>query len=105
MKKYFLGLMAVLLALGFSAFTGIRKKPAFADLYWFQISNQYIPGSPVIQADATFMLESTVAPIGTACTGSTYDCVAGFNADQVNSSHQLRDNSEVPANVASMKNQ
>ena len=104
MKKYFLGIIAVLLALVFSSFTGIRKKAAFADMYWFQISNQYTPGYPVDQADATFMLESTVAPIGSACTGSTYDCVAGFNADQVNNSDQLKDDLEIPANVASLKN-
>ena len=104
MKKYFLGILAVILALVFSAFTGTRKKAAFADMYWFQISNQYTPGYPVDQADATFMLESTVAPIGSECTGSTYDCVAGFNADQVNSSNQLKDDLEIPADVASLKN-
>lgn len=98
-----MGMMTVLFALSFSAFTGTRKKPAFANLYWFQISNQYMPGYPVDQADATFLLQSTVAPIGTACTGTTYDCVAGFNAEQVNSSNQLKDDSEIPAIVSSKK--
>jgi hypothetical protein len=104
MKKYFLGILAVLLALVFSAFTGIRKKPNATVLYWFQISNQYTPGQAVAQADATFMLQSTTAPLGTGCTGSTYDCVAGFDATQINSSNQLKDDSEVPIDVAYEKN-
>ncbi|HUZ58726.1 MAG TPA: hypothetical protein VMU83_08090 [Hanamia sp.] len=104
MKKYFLGIIAVLLAVCFSAFTSIREKTKLTDPYWFQISNQYTPGQAVDQADATFLQQSPSAPLGTGCNGSTYDCVAGFDASQVNSSNQLIDNSEVPASVPHKKN-
>lgn len=103
MKKYFLGIIAILLAVCFSAFTNIKEKPKLTGLYWFQISNQYIPGQEVNQADATFIQQSPTAPLGTACNGSTYDCVAGFDASQVNSSNQLIDNSEVPTSVPHKK--
>jgi len=73
-------------------------------LYWFQISGQYVPGQIVGQADAAFLLQSPYAPIGTACTGTNYDCVAGFYASQVNSSNQLKDNMEIPVSVPSKKN-
>lgn len=104
MKKYFLGIVAIFLAVCFSAFTSIKEKPNLTGLYWFQISNQYAPGETVDQADAVFLQQSQTAPSGTGCTGSTYDCVAGFDASQVNSSNQLIDNSEVPASVAHKKN-
>jgi len=104
MKKYFLGIIAVLLAVCFSAFTNIKEKPKLTDQYWFQISNQYTPGNAVKQADATFIQQSPTAPLGTGCTGSTYDCVAGFNATQVNGSNQLKDNSQVPVSVPRKKN-
>jgi len=104
MKKYFLGIIAVLLAVCFSAFTSIREKAKLTDPYWFQISNHYTPGNPVDQANATFIQQSLTAPLGTGCNGKTYDCVAGFDASQVNSSNQLIDNSEVPTSVPHMKN-
>lgn len=103
MKKYFLGIIAVLLAVGFSAFTNIREKPESTDLYWFQIKNQYTSGDPVAQSDAAFLQQSTIAPLGTGCSSGKYDCVAGFTAAQVNSSNQLIDNSQAPATVAHMK--
>ena len=104
MKKYFLGIIAVFLAVCFSAFTSIKEKPKLTGPYWFQISNQYTPGQEVNQADATFILQSPTAPSGIGCSGSTYDCVAGFDASQVNSSNQLIDNSEVPTSVPHKKN-
>lgn len=104
MKKNLLGIIAVLLAVCFSAFTSIKEKPKLTDPYWFQISNQYTPGHAVSQADAAFIQQSATAPLGTGCTASTYDCVAGFDATQVNSSNQLKDNSQVPSSVPRMKN-
>jgi len=104
MKKYFLEIIAVLLAVGFSALTNIKEKPKSIGLYWFQIKNQYTPGQAVGQRDATFLIQSPNAPIGSGCTGTTYYCVAGFNANQVNSSNQLINDSQVPASVSSKKN-
>ncbi|HET7119591.1 MAG TPA: hypothetical protein VFI29_24045 [Hanamia sp.] len=104
MKKYFSGIVAIFLAVSFCAFTSIKEKPELTSLYWFQISNQYTPGETVDQADATFIQQSPTAPSGIGCTGSTYDCVAGFNANQVNSSNQLKNNSQVPILVPGKKN-
>jgi hypothetical protein len=103
MKKYFLGIIAVLLAVGFSAFTNIREKPESTDLYWFQISNKYTSTQPVGQADAAFIQQSATPPLGANCSSGMYDCVAGFTATQVNSSNQLNDNSQVPASVPRTK--
>lgn len=104
MKKYLSGIIAIILAVSFSAFTTIKERPKFTDPYWFQISKQYQPGQPVAQMDAVFLQQSATAPLGTGCTGSTYDCVAGFNTAQVNGSHQLIDDSQVPASVPRKKN-
>lgn len=104
MKKNLLGIIAVLLAVSLSAFTNFKEKPKLTDPYWFQISNQYTPGNAVAQADAAFIQQSATAPLGTGCSGSSYDCVAGFDATQVNSSDQLIDDLEVPASVPHMKN-
>ncbi|HEU5053453.1 MAG TPA: hypothetical protein VFT78_10080 [Hanamia sp.] len=103
MKKYFFGSIATIFALGLSAFTHIKEKPQLTDLYWFQISNQYIPGQAIAQSDAKFLVQSVNPPIGTACSGTTYDCVAGFDASQVNSSNQLINDGQIPKNVASKK--
>lgn len=103
MKKYFLGIIAVILAVGFSAFTNIKVKPESTDLYWFQISNKYTQTQMVKQADATFLQQSATAPLGSGCFSGIYDCVAGFTATQVNSSNQLIDNSQVPASVPRTK--
>jgi len=104
MKKYFLGIIAVLLAVCFSAFNSIKEKPKLTDPYWFQISNQYTPGHAVKQANAAFIQQSPTAPLGNGCTATTYDCVAGFDATQVNSSNQLIDDLEVPTSVPRLKN-
>ena len=103
MKKYFLGFFAVLLAVGFSAFTNIKAKPEATDLYWFQISNKYTSNDQVAQTDAAFIQQSATPPLGVNCSSGVYDCVAGFTATQVNSSNQLIDNSQVPASVPRTK--
>ena len=89
MKKYFFGIIAVLLAVCFSAFNSIKQKPKLTDPYWFQISNQYTPAQMVNQADATFLQQSATPPLGTGCSSGKYDCVAGFTATQVNSSNPV----------------
>lgn len=104
MKKNLLGIIAVLLAVGLSAFTNFKEKPKLTDPYWFQISNQYTSLQAVKQVDATFIQQSATAPLGTGCSGSSYDCVAGFDATQVNGSDKLIDDYQVPTSVPRMKN-
>jgi hypothetical protein len=103
MKKYLLGIIAVLLAVGFSAFTNMKAKPESTDLYWFQISNKYTSTQQVKQADAAFIQQSATPPLGVNCSSGMYDCVAGFTSTQVNTSNQLINNSQVPASVPRTK--
>lgn len=103
MKKYLLGIFAIVLAIGFSAFTNITPKAKKTDPFWFQISGAHMPSDPVPQADAVFIQQSPLPPNGTGCSGTTYDCVAGFNATQINASNQLKDNLEVPGTVPKKK--
>ena|SRR5215204_3628009 len=49
MKKYLLGLFAIALAIGFSAFTSVNHKPVkqstTANLYWYEVSAGQVVGS------------------------------------------------------------
>jgi hypothetical protein len=100
MKKYLMGMAAIVLAVGFSAFTNMKPKPKFTDPYWFLISNQHSPGTLVPTADATFIQQSATAPTDLSCTtGSTYDCIAGFNVSKVNTSTNTLNGNQMPDNV------
>lgn len=105
MKKYLMGSTAVLLAICFSSFSSFKPKAKATDLYWFQISNKHTPGNVVPMADAAFLQQSTLPPSGSGCSGTqTYDCVAGFNESQVNTStHQLINNLQIPQSVPALK--
>lgn len=105
MKKYFAGTLAMIAGICFSSFSSFNAKPKATDLYWFQIKNQHTPGNVVPIADATFLQQSSIAPAGSGCSGTqTYDCVAGFDVSQVNTStNQLINNFQVPQSVSSRK--
>lgn len=107
MKKYMLGLSAIVLAVIASSFTTVSKKAHHRDasLKWFQISSSasILPTSAVPAANATYITDSETPPEGDGCDGSTYLCVAGFRADQVNGSNHLIDNSEVAEEAGDLK--
>ena len=77
MKKYVLGLVAIVLAIGFSAFTAKKKQPA-DDVYYFYIvdSNGIIPSGSSVQFGGTKTLAYADANDG--CSGSVNDCLRGF---------------------------
>jgi len=56
---------------------------------WFQIAGSYNPADQVSPSDASYLGEGTTPPAGTGCSGSSHQCVSGFDADQVTSSNQL----------------
>lgn len=86
MKRNLFALTAIVLAIGFSAFTAPKAKKTFANFYYFQISGQLSPTSAVTPAQTSSYLglfDETNPPSGTGCSGITYQCVSGFRADQV----------------------
>lgn len=100
MKKYFFGLFAVVFAVSLSAFNNIKPKAKFTDPYWFKISGQHRPTDAVPQTDAVFIQQSATAPTDLSCTtSSTYDCIAGFDQSQVNTSTNTLNGSQLPGSV------
>ena len=66
MKKYLLGIIAVVLAIGFSAFSSENKSAANL-FYWYQQSDHAYVGSSTT---------STGNPLGCSATGE--NCVKGY---------------------------
>ena len=101
MKKYFLGIMAICLAIGFSAFTPTEKKPVkpLMDLYWFNVPSSISNGSTLTNSDVIYLnaLQPN-DPSPASCTGSTNYCHVGFSDNQVtvNGSSVTLNGSETP---------
>ncbi|MFY7839208.1 MAG: hypothetical protein ACOVP7_02980 [Lacibacter sp.] len=77
MKKYLLGIIAVVAAIGFSSFTTKDKQPA-DDIYYFYVvdDNGVIPAGSSVQFGGQVTLSYANANDG--CTGSTNHCMRGF---------------------------
>jgi len=77
MKKYLIGFVAVILAIGFSAFTE-KSKQATDDVYYFYLvdGNGIIPSGSSVQFGGTKTLAFADANDG--CSGSGNDCMRGF---------------------------
>ena len=96
MKKNILGLAAIAIALFASAFTTPSKATSLpTGDYWFSISGSVTSNSVVPPADATFIQQSSTPPTE-SCSGSTYQCVSGFTASQVNTSTNTLKSGERP---------
>ncbi len=79
MKNLLFGLMAVGMALGFSAFTNAPKTGNTATRYWTNNGTNYVLYTP-----------AGVPLIGTKCTGpSTFDCAVQSDDSAVPSSFPL----------------
>jgi hypothetical protein len=106
MKMNLLGLAAIAVAISASAFTTSAKathKKA-SGLYWFSISGaNRTPSQDVPEADAVFIEQSETAPVK-SCSGSSYQCVSGFNQSQVNTSTDQLDGTQAPADVSQTRN-
>jgi hypothetical protein len=105
MKINLLGLAAIAVAISASAFTSSAKathKKA-SGLYWFSISGDRAPLQNVPETDATFIQQSDTAPVE-PCSGSSYQCVSGFNQSQVNTSTDQLNGTQTPADVSQTKN-
>jgi len=96
MKKI-IGILAVVIAIGASAFTAPTKAHSFNSYKWFIISGTYGLSSPPKASDAAYDGEGTTPPDGGCPNTQVHQCVSGFNASQVNGSNQLINDSQVPA--------
>jgi hypothetical protein len=103
MKKYLLGIVAIVTAIGFSAFTKINNKQhkTQTDYYWFQTKSsvQIADGNVVGNGDVDYLNSfGSMPPSGSGCSGLSYDCVVGFTSNQVTLSGQtpIINNNQVP---------
>ena len=84
MKKYFLGIFAVALVIGISAFSTVKKvqpKP-LTTYYWFQVNSMQGDDNTLDNSQVVFLEAGTSIPQG-SCSGSGHNCRVGFTADQV----------------------
>ena len=112
MKKYVLGIIAIVLAVGFSAFTTAKKVPVnkkFMDTYWFRVSSNISSGA-VASSDVVYLGQSTDndEPDGTPlCTDNNNYCVIYFDGTSklqpVGASSFTIDGSQTPDHVFSRK--
>jgi hypothetical protein len=97
MKTKIFGILAIVIALGASAFTAPKKVHSQTEYKWFLITDGVPLNNAVPQADASYIDESTTAPSESGCSGTGNQCVSGFLPSQVNSDNQLINNDQTPA--------
>jgi hypothetical protein len=93
MKKYLLGIIAIVMAVGFSAFTKPEVKRTSnkeqTSYYWFRVANGYGDLSSLTSSQVSAYLGfSSTAPTS-GCSGSGYNCIVGFNADDVDIPNEM----------------
>ncbi len=98
MKRKYLGLSAIIIAMAASAFTvpSTKASTKFASYKWFSISGSLDPSDAVPRSSSTYLGEGTTAPNPGNCNSTAHQCVSGFNSSQVNSSNQLINDMQVP---------
>jgi hypothetical protein len=99
MKSKILGMVAIAVAVAASAFTVPTTKTTgkLTSYKWFSISASNLnPSDAVPRSVATYLGEGTTAPTEPDCDATTHQCVSGFSSNQVNSSNQLINDSQVP---------
>ncbi|MDT3402302.1 hypothetical protein [Mucilaginibacter terrae] len=105
MHKNILGIAAVIIAISASAFTTPAHHGKLVSYKWFRITANRTTSQSVPSSGATYLGESETPPQpdGFTCSGSTNQCISGFNASQVNSSNQL-DGTQMPQTIAATRN-
>lgn len=100
LKNYAMAIVAFVIAATTFTSMGLKSLKPQTNLKWFSISGNYTPTSAVPSANATYLGEGTTPPPAEECgTGTTHQCVSGFNPDtQVNSMNQLI-GSQIPAST------
>jgi hypothetical protein len=110
MKKYLLGLTALVLAIGFTAFKTIKAKPGkkLTTYYYFQTNTNQGDNGNFLNSQVTFYGTGTSAP--SFCDASnSHQCIVGFDATQVSGSgpYTINDNGgsdpQVPVSAAGFR--
>src|SRR5688572_16610551 len=85
MKKYLVGIIAIVLATSFSAFTTIKAKPekTFTDYYWFNVNSGEGNDASLTNTQVSYVGFGSSTPQGSCSGAATYNCKVGFNASQV----------------------
>ena len=85
MKKYLLGIFAVALAIGFSAFTKKNEpKKNFTNYYWFKVATGQESDNTLTNSQVTDYLGfGATAPNAGCPNDGAKNCVVGFNSDEV----------------------
>jgi hypothetical protein len=106
MKINILGIAAVAVAISASAFTSPAKTvhAKGSGLYWFSITSNLTPSQKVPQADASFIQQSVTAPTESCASGSSHQCVSGFDASQVNTSTDQLNGTQMPQDESQLRN-
>ena len=84
MKKYSLGIIAVALVIGISAFSTLKKvqpKP-LTTYYWFQVNSMQGDDNSLDNSQVVYLEAGTTISQG-PCAGSGHNCRVGFTSDQV----------------------
>lgn len=111
MKKYLLGLVAIVMAIGMSAFNAPKrsvvkgKKKGSWDLYWFKVKPGYGMGSGFDNSMVDYVTASPYVP-EYICTEFPWlwKCTIGFELEDVDlDNNQLWPGSHFPAAVGEMR--
>lgn len=86
MKKYLLGVTALVMAVGLSAYTAPpKKKKGSYDLYWYVVKPGWGMASGFNNGMVDFHSKADVVPTGICMVWPwTYKCVIGFDPTDVN---------------------
>jgi hypothetical protein len=97
MKKYLLGLIAVVLIIGFSAFS-IKHTQKQTTYYWFETDSGTGDQATYVDADVTFYSgPSASAPTDYCLLSGAHKCIVGFTSSQINTSTlHLNSGSQTP---------
>lgn len=105
MKMNILGLIAIAVAISLSAFTSPSKASAKGSgQYWFSVSGNISVSAKTPEANATFIQQSVTPPTESCASGTTHQCVSGFDVSQVNTSTNQLDGSQMPETESQTKN-
>ena len=101
MKKYLLGITALVMAVGLSAFNAPKKKKKAFDLYWFVVKPGYGPSSGFTNTMVTFLTKSPYMPEGICMVFPwNYKCTIAFeDADVITATNTLASGVHYPVYV------
>lgn len=92
MKKYLMGIVAILLAAGISAFSkpAAKEEPkkGLTSYYWFRVAAGDGDLSSLSNSNVTAYMGFSATPPTSGCSGTGFNCIVGFNADDVDVPNQ-----------------